>query len=101
LQLSSNPIFTALRHPGYATLSNIGRDLLLAVPLIFLLSTTFGARGVLAGQALANALAGILAFAAALWMSGRVERGERVGPDWSQVRLHRHRPVLPGIQHRG
>ncbi len=101
LQLSSNPIFTALRHPGYATLSNIGRDLLLAIPLIFLLSTTFGARGVLAGQALANALAGILAFTAALWMSGRVERGERVGPDWSQVRLHRHRPVLPGVQHRG
>lgn len=101
LQLSANPVFTALRHPGYATLSNIGRDLLLAIPLIFLLSSEFGARGVLAGQALANALAGVFAFAGALWMSGKVERGETVGPEWSRVRLHRHRPVLPGVQHRG
>jgi len=101
LQLSANPVFTALRHPGYATLSNIGRDLLLAIPLIFLLSAEFGARGVLAGQALANALAGILAFSGALWMSGKVERGETVGPNWSTVRLHRERPVLPGVQHRG
>lgn len=101
LQLSANPMFTALRHPGFATLSNIVRDLVLAIPLIFLLSNEFGARGVLAGQALANALAGILAFAGALWMCGKVERGEAVGPDWSRVRLHRHRPVLPGVQHRG
>lgn len=101
LQLASNPMFTALRHPGFATLSNIGRDLILAIPLIFLLSSEFGARGVLAGQALANALAGILAFVGALWMSGKVERGERVGPNWSKVRLHRHRPVVPGVQHRG
>ncbi len=101
LQLSANPLFTALRHPGYATLSNIVRDLVLAIPLIFLLSSEFGSRGVLAGQALANALAGVLAFATAFWMSGKVERGEPVGPTLFKTRFHRHRPVVPGVQHRG
>lgn len=101
LQLSANPVFTSLRHPGFATLSNIVRDLLLAIPLIFLLSAEFGARGVLAGQAVANALAGILAFATAYWMSGKVERGETIGPDWAHRRMHRERHVIPGVQHRG
>jgi len=101
LQLSANPLFTALRHPGYATLSNLTRDLLLAIPLILFLSSEFGARGVLAGQALANGLAGIIAFAAALWMNGKVERGENIGPNWSRIRLHREKPVVPGVQHRG
>ncbi|MEE9336160.1 MAG: MATE family efflux transporter [Granulosicoccaceae bacterium] len=101
LQLSANPLFTALRHPGFATLSNIIRDLVLAIPLVFLLSAEFGSRGVLAGQALANALAGILAFATAYWMSGKVERGEPIGPSLLKTRFHRHRPVVPGVQHRG
>jgi len=101
LQLSANPVFTALRHPGYSTLSNVVRDLVLAIPLIFLLSSEFGARGVLAGQAIANAIAGVLAFVVALWMSGKVERGEPLGPSWSRIRLHRDRPVVPGVQHRG
>lgn len=100
LQLSANPLFTALRHPGYATVSNIVRDLILAVPFVFLLSEQFGARGVLAGQALANALAGVIAFSGALWMSAKVERNESLGPDWTRKRLHRHRPVVPGVQHR-
>lgn len=101
LQLSANPLFTALRHPGFATLSNIVRDLLLAIPLIYILSSEFGSRGVLAGQALANAMAGVLAFATAYWMSGKAERGEPIGPSFLNKRLHRHRPVVPGVQHRG
>jgi len=101
LQLSANPLFTALRHPGFATLSNIVRDLLFAIPLIFLLSAEFGSRGVLAGQAVANALAGVLAFGTAYWMSGKVERGESIGPAWCQTRLNRDRPVVSGVQHRG
>jgi len=101
LQLSANPLFTALRHPGFATVSNIVRDLLLAIPLIFFFSAEFGSRGVLAGQALANAIAGVLAFATAYWMSGKVERGEAIGPDWASLRLHRERHVVPGVQHRG
>jgi len=94
-------LFTALRHPGFATLSNIVRDLLFAIPLIFLLSAEFGSRGVLAGQAVANALAGVLAFGTAYWMSGKVERGESIGPAWCQTRLNRDRPVVSGVQHRG
>jgi len=101
LQLSANPVFTALRHPGYATMSNVIRDLIFAIPLILLLSSEFGARGVLAGQALANALAGIVAFTVALWMNGKVERGENIGPNWSRMKLHRHGHVVPGVQHRG
>lgn len=101
LQLSANPLFTSLRHPGFATLSNVVRDLILAIPLIFLLSAEFGSRGVLAGQALANAMAGVLAFATAYWMCRKVERGERIGPDWSRIRLHKHGHVVPGVQHRG
>ena len=101
LQLGSNPVFTSLRHPGFATLSNVIRDLLLAIPLIYLLSSEFGSRGVLAGQAVANSIAGILAFAVAWWMSGKVERGERIGPDWAHIRIHRERHVVPGVQHRG
>lgn len=101
LQLSANPLFTAMRHPGFATLSNIIRDILLAIPLIFLLSSEFGSRGVLAGQALANAMAGVIAFATAYWMSGKISRGEPVEFSWAKLRLHRHKHVLPGVQHRG
>ena len=101
LQLSANPLFTALRHPGYATISNVVRDLFLAVPLIFILSAEFGARGVLAGQAMGNALAGVFAFAGALWMSGKMQHKESLGPEWLRKRLHRDRPVVPGVQHRG
>jgi len=101
LQLSANPLFTALHHPGFATVSNIVRDLVLAIPLIFLFSNAFGSRGVLAGQALANALAGVLAFAVAYWLSGKAERGEPVEGNWVKTRLHRHRHVVAGVQHRG
>ena len=101
LQLAANPIFTALHHPAFATISNITRDLLLAVPLIFLFSLLFGAKGVLAGQALANAIAGILAFSAAMWMAKRVERGQDIDFRWSKFKLHHHYHVPAGVQHRG
>ena len=101
LQLAANPVMNALRHPGFSTISNIARDLLLAVPLVGLFSGWFGARGVLAGQALANAFAGIVAFAVALWLIRRVERGLSIDLPWMQKSLHHHRPVAPGVQHRG
>jgi len=101
LQLTANPIFTVLRHPGYATISNMGRDLILAVPMILLFSTYFGAKGVLAGQALANALAGIMAFAAAFWLTKRVEAGQSIDLKLSSLHLHHHLHVTSGINHRG
>ncbi len=101
LQLSANPMFTALRHPGYATVSNITRDLLLAVPLMAGFSSLFGAAGVLAGQALANSIAGVLAFTCAWWLTRRVEEGKSIDLSWSSVHLNHHFHVMPGANHRG
>ncbi|MEM7256845.1 MAG: MATE family efflux transporter [Pseudomonadota bacterium] len=101
LQLAANPVMNALRHPGFSTISNISRDLLLAVPLVGLFAGWFGARGVLAGQAVANAIAGLVAFAVALWLIRRVERGQSIDLPLARLSLHHHRAVAPGVQHRG
>ncbi|MGQ7846157.1 MATE family efflux transporter [Granulosicoccus sp. 3-233] len=103
LQLAANPLFTALRHPGYATISNIIRDLCLGIPLIHLGSQLFGARGVLAGQAMGNMLAGILAFSIALWLARRVEVGKNIDLPFACLkrRWHYYRALVPGVQHRG
>jgi len=103
LQLAANPLFTALRNPVLATFSNVLRDLCLGIPLVLLGSMMFGARGVLAGQALGNALAGIIAFAVALVLVRRTERdGALLPPVLSSLRRwHFHRHVVPGVQHRG
>ena len=103
LQLAANPLFTSLRHPGYATISNIGRDLCLGIPLVTLGSLLFGAKGVLAGQALANATAGVVAYLVALWLTHRQENGQSIALPLSALarRWHFHREVAPGVQHRG
>jgi putative MATE family efflux protein len=103
LQLAANPLFTALRHPGFATISNIGRDLCLGIPLVYLGSSWFGAPGVLAGQAIGNMVAGVLAFSIALWLTARVEKGLSIDLPFIKIkqRLHFHRAVVPGVQHRG
>ena len=101
LQLAANPVMNSLRHPGFSTISNIVRDLVLAVPLVGLFSGWFGARGVLAGQALANAIAGVVAFTVAMWLIRRVERGLSIDVPWKEKFLHHHRAVAPGVQHRG
>lgn len=103
LQLAANPLFTALRHPGYATVSNIGRDLCLGIPLVYLGSSGFGAPGVLAGQAIGNMIAGVMAFSIALWLTSRVEKGLSINLPFIafKQRWHFHRPVVPGVQHRG
>lgn len=101
LQLTANPIFTVLRHPGYATVSNVFRDLLLAIPLIALLSALFGAKGVLAGQALANGLAGVVAYLVSNWLLHRVEAGKPIDARWSGFHLHHHLHGTHGVNHRG
>lgn len=101
LQLAANPIFTALRHPGFSTVSNIVRDLLLALPLIYLGAGLYEARGIFAGQALANAIAGVLAFAVALWLTRRVEQGKAIDIKHLRTRWHHYRAIAPGVQHRG
>ena len=101
LQLAANPIFTALRHPGFSTVSNIVRDLLLALPLIYLGANWYEARGIFAGQALANAIAGVLAFSVALWLTRRVEQGKAIDIKYLRTRWHHYRAIAPGVQHRG
>jgi putative MATE family efflux protein len=101
LQLAANPIFTALRHPGFSTISNMARDLLLAIPLIYTGALYFDARGVLAGQAAANAIAGVLTFAVALWLTRRVENGQSIDIGSLSTRWHHYRAIAPGVQHRG
>lgn len=103
LQLAANPLFTALRHPGYATISNIGRDLCFGIPLVFIGSTFFGAQGVLAGQAVGNMIAGVISFSIALWLSKRIENGKSIDLPFKKLgqRWHFHRAVVPGVQHRG
>lgn len=103
LQLAANPLFTSLRHPGYATISNMVRDLGFGIPFVMFGSSVFGAPGVLAGQALGNALAGIMAFGVALWLARRVEAGKSIDLRFALPgkRLHYHRHVAPGVQHRG
>ena len=103
LQLAANPLFTALRHPGFATISNIGRDLCLGIPLVYLGSSWFGAQGVLAGQAIGNMIAGVVAFSIALWLTARVEKGLSIDVPFASIkqRWHFHRAVVPGVQHRG
>ena len=103
LQLAANPLFTALRHPGYATISNIARDLCLGIPLVYLGSSWFGAPGVLGGQAIGNMLAGIIAFSVALWLTSRVEKGLSIDLPFKAIKntWHFHRAVVPGVQHRG
>ncbi len=103
LQLAANPLFTALRHPGYATVSNIARDLCLGIPLVYLGSSWFGAPGVLGGQAIGNMLAGIIAFSVALWLTSRVEKGLSIDLPFKAIKntWHFHRAVVPGVQHRG
>ncbi|MFK7992728.1 MAG: MATE family efflux transporter [Granulosicoccus sp.] len=103
LQLAANPLFTALRHPGYATISNIARDLCFGIPLVFVGSSLFGAPGVLAGQAIGNMMAGIIAFGIALWLSRRLEEGKSINLPIRKLgqRWHFYRDVVPGVQHRG
>ena len=101
LQLCANPILTALHHPGLGTISNFARDLLLAIPLMTVCAAYFGALGVLTGQAIANAIAGIATFSVALWLSHKIENGW--GLDWPllSTNCHPERAIPSGVQHRG
>ncbi|MBX2880576.1 MAG: hypothetical protein KTR32_11615 [Granulosicoccus sp.] len=80
---------------------NLCQDLAPAIPLIGLLSGSFGATGVLAGQALANSLAGIAAYLFAFWLVKRVKNGLPIYVRWIRCSLLHYREIAPGVQHRG
>lgn len=103
LQFVASPVYSALNHPGYSTVANVGRDLLLTLPLVLLGAANFGAHGVMAGQAAAASLAGLLSLTVARRLIAIETSGHRATlSDW----LHRkpcefHRPIAAGVQTRG
>ncbi|MFK7838273.1 MAG: MATE family efflux transporter [Sulfitobacter sp.] len=62
----ANAAFNNLGQPFLSTFTNWGRNAVALIPLVYLGSWTFGAQGVLIGQALAGVLFGIIAWVMAL-----------------------------------
>jgi len=70
----ANASFNNLHHPHWATAFNFGRALLGTVPAVYFGAQWFGARGVMAGEALGALLFGTVAIAAAFGLVSRLER---------------------------
>ncbi len=77
----ANASFNNLHRPHWATAFNFGRALLGTIPAVYLGARWYGARGVMAGEAMGAMLFGLLAMAAALALARRLE--------------FRHAPPLP------
>ncbi len=70
----SNASFNNLHHPHWATGFNFGRALLGTIPAVYFGAQWYGARGVLAGEALGALIFGSLAVIAAFRLTRRLER---------------------------
>lgn len=70
----ANASFNNLHHPQWATGFNFGRALLGTIPFVYLGANWYGAKGVLAGEALGAVIFGTLAVVAAFYLIGRLER---------------------------
>jgi len=70
----ANASFNNLHHPHWATGFNFGRALLGTIPAVYLGAEWYGARGVMAGEAVGAVLFGLLAMVAAFALVGRIER---------------------------
>ncbi|MCR8924067.1 MATE family efflux transporter [Dasania sp. GY-MA-18] len=73
----ANASFNNLHRAYFATLLNFGRALLGTVPLVYLLSQWFGAKGVIAGEVGGAAVFGVLGFSLVLWHISRLEKAEQ------------------------
>ncbi len=76
----ANATFNNLHRAYLATVFNFSRTFLGTVPMVYLLATYFGARGVLAGELAGALLFGVVAFATALWLVGRLQARHQVLP---------------------
>jgi Na+-driven multidrug efflux pump len=76
----ANATFNNLHRAYLATVFNFSRTFLGTVPMVFLLSTYFGARGVLAGELAGALVFGMAAFATALWLVGRLDARHQALP---------------------
>ena len=70
----ANASFNNLHHPHWATFFNFGRALLGTIPAVYLGAQWYGARGVMAGEAIGALLFGVLAMVAAFALVNRIER---------------------------
>jgi Na+-driven multidrug efflux pump len=77
----ANASFNNLHHPHWATAFNFGRALLGTIPFVYLGAQWYGARGVMAGEALGALLFGTLATVAAFRLVARLEREHVPLPD--------------------
>ena len=70
----ANASFNNLHHPHWATGFNFGRALLGTIPFVYLGAHWYGAKGVLAGEALGALIFGTLAVVAAFYLISRLEK---------------------------
>lgn len=70
----ANASFNNLHHPHWATAFNFGKVLLGIVPAVYLGAQWFGARGVLAGEAVGMVVFGLLGAVASFALVSRLER---------------------------
>lgn len=76
----ANASFNNLHRPHWATAFNFGRTLLGTIPAVYLGAQWYGARGILAGEALGALLFGALAVFAAFRLVHRLDREHVVLP---------------------
>jgi Na+-driven multidrug efflux pump len=77
----SNATFNNLRHPHWATGFNFGRALLGTIPAVYFGAQWYGARGVMAGEAVGAVLFGLLATAGAFVLIKRLALSHQPMPD--------------------
>lgn len=74
---AANASFNNLSHPHWATAFNFGKVLLGIIPAVYLGAQWYGARGVLAGEAVGMTVFGIFGIVAAFALTRRLERDYR------------------------
>lgn len=77
---TANATFNNLHRPHWATGFNFGRTLLGTIPAVYFGAHWFGARGVMAGEALGALMFGILAMAAAFLLTRRLDEQHQPPP---------------------
>lgn len=81
----ANASFNNLHHPHWATCFNFSKVMLGTIPAVYLGAQWYGARGVMAGEALGSLVFGLLAMVGAFVLVGRLERQQQPPGDTSMA----------------
>lgn len=76
----ANASFNNLHHPHWATCFNFGRAVLGTIPAVYFGAQWYGARGVMAGEAIGSVLFGVLAMMGVFVLVRRLEKQHRPLP---------------------